>query len=188
MIKLQKVKRFKPNKFIARRVTICMWYQPIWKNRTGEYMRAALVTVEWSWVVLYFLPALLHVYILIFLSYNNYSLWEENQVKSSKMKENASKIDFKYGRTKTLMWKESLILPFEGEKCSFAEKGAEQIYTGNVESQGKERKQKGWNSVTVSWEDVRRKGKPGLPNADLPCNATPSGRAPWTPCLPTPHI
>ena len=105
------------------------------------------------------------------------------------MKENASKIDFKYGRTKTLMWKESLILPFEGEKCWFAEKGAEQIYPGNVESQGKERKWKGWNNVTVSREGMRRKEKPGLPNADLPCNATPSGRAPWTPCLPTPpHI
>ena len=94
------------------------------------------------------------------------------------MKENASKIDFKYGRTKTLMWKESLILPFEGEKCWFAEKGAEQIYPGNVESQGKERKRKGWNNVTVSWEGMRRKEKPGLPNADLPCNATPLGGLP----------
>lgn len=89
MIKLQKIKRFEPKKFIARRVTICMWYQPIWKNRTGDYMRATnstLVTVEWSWVVLYFLPAFSHFYILIFLSYNNYSLWEENKSNPQKWK------------------------------------------------------------------------------------------------------
>lgn len=188
MIKLQKVKRFTPKKFIARRVTICLWYQPIWENRTGEHTRVALVSVEWSWAVLYFLPASLHFHILSNFPVLYYSIWEENQVKSSKMKENSSKIEFEYGGTKRLMWKESLILPFEGEKCWFAERGAEHVYTGNVESQGKERKWKGWNSVTVSWENMRRKGKPGWPNADLPCNATASGRAPWAPCLPTPHI
>ena len=146
------------------------------------------MSVEWSWVLLYFLPASLHFHILSNFPVLYYSIWEENQVKSSKMKENSSKIEFKYGRTKRLMWKESLILPFEGEKCWFAERGAEHVYTGNVESQVKERKQKGWNSVTVSWEDMRRKGKPRWPNADLPCNAAASRRAPWAPCLPTPHI
>lgn len=163
-----------------------MWYQPIWKNRTGEYTGVVLVTVEWSWVVFYFLPASLHLHILsnFFIScITPYE--EENQVKSSKMKENSSKIAFKYGRTKTLMWKESLILPFEGGKCWFAERGWADLHR---ECRGARKRKKMERMEQCDCElggrEKKRKARAAQCRSSLQCRSLREGS--WAPASP-PH-